>query len=269
VTRRIDDAGHERWHHELGKRTTSIHVQRAAPAPAEAATPKSEGGSMLSGVLGGVVIGLALIAGGAILLSLWSGSSAPGRPGAASAVDPQLATLCQRPADRLKIAVRRDDSHERKTEILLAEVGHVHEMERYVTCAVRNARERLCNSTERAALAREINAYLSLRRATSSAVAASMGLSRGALEALYADSVAKEGGRDAVLAKMGTMAVPPGFRELHSIMTVSPEMITGLRGLIEDGYMGAGDLAGFMGMFLPSALEPHLVGIKTAGNACR
>lgn len=261
----------------FGKKTASTGMRTARPAPSAHATPHDESGSMLSGVLGGVVIGLAVLAGAGLLLMLSPLMSTDEQPGGAPAVKSGTAqpshigldALCPAPGDAPRLARKPNDPPERKTEIILAEIRHASEVARRVTCAIQNARERLCMPAERAALVTEITSYLALRKSVISRVAGDMGMSRGALEALYADLMAKEGGRDAVIAKGSTMRVPPGFHELHDIMVVSPEMMSGLRSLIEDGYLAAGDLAGFMGMFMPAELEPHLAGASALGKACR
>lgn len=236
----------------------------------------------LNKIVGGVVIGVALLFAVTKLTRLFAGpmftqnwETHPGDRSLASirsdlGVDVQrLSSTCPIPSFGPTMTRRGKYPLTPQQQIILAEGEKVKSMANFITCTMSNQLQRFCQADARTMLREQVTTYLKMRRHSLRVAASQSGMSVEQIEATYARQMADNGGATYVERNRGLAPQPEHFDSIHALMRVDPDMLSTLKARIKDGLLSPADFSGFMGMFMPSELEPHIADINSDARPCK
>lgn len=245
----------------------SQHGRGAARARVATVVAPEKGGTARLVVMIGIVA-VAMGAGiGAAFLSVEGPAAPNSRPAYASAKSAHdlgpVGETCSPPARQASGIGRGRDPLSQTEQMIMAEAIVTENFAEHVRCIVNNDRPRFCNRAGRAALASAVDGYLKRRRAAIRIVQQMGG-------AITTNPVHREAEAtfQALAARPGVQRMAPAVPALDSLQDIDRGVVFDLQSLIREGYVTAGDFAGFLGLFMPQELAPHFEGIEVSGKAC-
>lgn len=256
----------------FGKRGAERGQRTAAPEHGSPAAPPLLWGQ-LRRIFGGVAIGLAVWFGVHVFLMPQVGRSVAQRfeehpaqrvvKSASTAAEGAITRHCLTPQFGAGLTPRFSDPLTGEQQHIFAEGDSVRRVAAHIVCQMSNERDRFCRPEARSDLVGQVKGYLALRRSGLRTVARYTNMAPAQLEAIY-----QEASRQPEHETHRNPNDPRVVAAVVALVAVDKDLVVSLRRLIEDGYISTTDFAGFLGMFMPTELEPLLAGLEVKGRPC-
>jgi hypothetical protein len=179
-----------------------------------------------------------------------------------------LRVYCSPPGTLRRASASTRDEFDPMRRALLEQGEELKTRASFLTCTLTHARERFCNAEARGATVDQVKEYLSRRREGVRLAARAVGTTASQLEAHYRATAEEYGGEDNMKDPDAPSWQVAAAANLRSLVRLDPDLIAALRTLIEDGYFTTADFSGFLGLFMPAELEPHIINAAAKGRPC-